>query len=161
MKKDDKKTTRSRTRSSAAPSRVMPTSRLISADEKRQLILAHSQSRQPLDRQAQISMWIGLTVSIVFIVVGWMYTMGGTIRKSFAGAPDPAVQTAIEGGKMLGESFDEARNKIGQIGGGIQDVADKLNAMDQREDTLNRIANEIQSTSTEVERKDLFQPATQ
>ncbi len=141
----------------------MPTSRLISADEKRQLILAHSESRQPLDRQAHISMWIGLTVSIVFIAVGWMYTMGGTIRKSFAGASDPAVQTAIEGGKQLGEQLNEARDQIGDISDGVKDVAEKLNALDQKEkdEIVNRIADEIRSTSTEPERKDLFQPATQ
>lgn len=161
MKKDDKKTTRGRSRPSAVPSRIVPTSRLISADEKRQLILAHSESRRPMDRQARISMWIGLTVSIVFVVAAWMYTMGGTIRKSFAGEPDPAVQTVIEGGKRLGEQFNEISSEIGDMSGGINDVAEKLKALDEREDMVNRIANEIQPTSTELERKDLFQPATQ
>ncbi len=161
MKKDDKKTTRGRSRPSAVPSRVMPTSRLISADEKRQLILAHTAARQPMDQQARISMWIGLSVSIVFIVVAWMYTMGGTIRKSFAGAPDPTVQTFIEGGKRLGEQFNEVKSEIGDISGGIKEVAEKLNAMDERDDIVNRIANEIQSTSTESEGKDLFQPDMQ
>ena len=85
------RTARTRTKAPARVSFREPTPPLLSPDEKRQLILAHAETRQPFDHTQRVSMWVGLTMSIVFVVGLWAYGFGTTISRSFAIAPDPAV----------------------------------------------------------------------
>ncbi|MBI4139086.1 hypothetical protein HY479_02950 [Candidatus Uhrbacteria bacterium] len=147
---------------SAPTPRFTPTSRLISPDEKRQLILAHAEARQPLDRQARVSMWIGITVSIMFVVGVWAYGLGTEIRRSWASAPDPAIEALKQGGKDLGASLNDAGKKAGGIADDIEAISERLNALKEQDELLNRVAEGLQATSTAATstREDLFQPTS-
>jgi hypothetical protein len=76
------KRTTSRTRSKKSES-FEETPRLLSSEEKRQLILAHAKQRAPKDPVQQMTMWAGVAVAVLAIAGGWMFTVGHKIQSDF------------------------------------------------------------------------------
>lgn len=138
--------------------------RIMSSEEKRQLILAHAAERQPVDTIQRFSLWTGVIVCILAITVGWVYTM----RQSIASAIAP-------GGEGAEDKMDYANIK-NSIHENINDMVDEIDNLqdehliDLKEQAamLQAIEQEKASTSTEIStsskqvdpnsRNDLFQP---
>ena len=52
----------------------------MSANEKRELILAHAAARDPQDPLQRASLWAGITVAVIVIAGGWWMTVGREIK---------------------------------------------------------------------------------
>ncbi len=133
--------------------------RILSAEEKRELILAHAAARHPIDPVQRISVWAGVAVCVVFVVAAWFSTVGSGIRKSLAGPADPAVVQAMDASRQVIDSTSFAGNEIQRT---FQDVTDQLQAAADREAMVNQLATQLAPTSTAIAtstRADLFRPA--
>lgn len=71
-------------KSAGAPARFHDTPRLLSSDEKRELILAHAAARAPQDPLQRVSLWAGVTIASVVIVTGWFMTVGWKVGKTLS-----------------------------------------------------------------------------
>ncbi|HWQ99243.1 MAG TPA: hypothetical protein VN397_00145, partial [Candidatus Methylomirabilis sp.] len=75
-------------RNPVQPAAFYDTPRLLSADEKRELILAHAAARAPQDPLQRISLWTGVTVAVAVIVGGWFMTVGWQVRHTVSQSGD-------------------------------------------------------------------------
>jgi len=144
-------------RASAPEIHVAP--RILSAEEKRELILAHAAARHPIDPVQRVSVWAGVAVCVIFIVAGWFSTVGSGIRKSLAGPTDPAIVQAMDASRQVIDSTSLAGNEIQQR---FQVVSDQLQAAADRQAIVNQLAAQLAATSTVATtstRSDLFRPA--
>lgn len=84
--------------------------RVLSAEEKRQLILAHAAQREPVDNVQRFSLWMGIAVCVLAITVGWVYSM----RQTIAGAISSDNQTQEEtvDYEVIKESLNTNINKM-------------------------------------------------
>jgi hypothetical protein len=82
---------KARTKSSAAPhphaspAVFTETPRLITPEEKHELIMAHAASRASHDPLQRITLWSGVMVALVAVLVGWWYTVGLRVRQTLEG----------------------------------------------------------------------------
>jgi hypothetical protein len=88
MPRKPSSTPRKRTTSGGASRRTAPskpvvfedTPRMISDDEKHQLIRAHAAMRAPQDPLQRLSLWAGVSLSVLMIGVGWWLSVGQQVR---------------------------------------------------------------------------------
>ena len=89
---------------------------LLSPEEKRQLIMAHAQTRQPVDSMQRFSLWAGVVICVMAIGVGWLYTMRQTIVTAMDTAnqnnPDQDLVTPIEAKEELHNNLQSALQKL-------------------------------------------------
>ncbi|MFH1078018.1 MAG: hypothetical protein V1745_01895 [Patescibacteria group bacterium] len=141
--------------STAASADMAP--RILSPEEKHELILAHAEARHPSDPVQRFSMWAGVAICIAFVAVAWFSTIGSGIRSSLAGSMDPAVKRALDEGRKL---MDDVRAPALQET--LQDVTQKLEAATAQEAIVDELASVLSATGTSDEtstRADLFRPA--
>lgn len=144
-------------RASAPEIHVAP--RILSSEEKRELILAHAAARHPVDPIQRLSVWAGVAVCVVFVVAAWFSTVGSGIRKTLAGPTDPAIVQAMDASKQVMDSTSFAGNEIQQR---FQVVDDQLQAAADHEAVVNALAAQLAASSTVAAtstRSDLFRPA--
>lgn len=67
--------------------------RLISSDEKRELILAHASSRQARPSNYSIGYYLAVAVSALFVVSGWWLTLGPSLARSVPKGPDSLAES--------------------------------------------------------------------
>lgn len=60
------------------------TPRILSEQEKHELIRVHVAARATHDPLQRASLWAGVTLSIAALLVGWWLTVGQNIKQSFA-----------------------------------------------------------------------------
>lgn len=122
----------------SAPSRAA-TPRLLSSDEKRQLILAHAASRRPMDPVQRMSLWAGVIICTLFIIGGWMYTVGAGIKKSLAGPLDLGLgDVQAEIGKINSDG-----DVTGDLGKAFNDVNAKFKALEDQQKLLDTLAQQL------------------
>lgn len=140
-----------RTTPSKKAKRLQVAPRILSSEEKRELILAHAAARQPIDPVQRFSLWAGVTVCLIFVVGAWAYTAGSGIRKSLAGPVDANLQGALDATKEIGKGALETG---GELGAQINEVSKQLGVLAEQEALIQQLAAEINATST---RSDRFQ----
>lgn len=141
-----KRTARPRAETSVAPEPVhRDTPRILSADEKRQLILAHAAMRRSMDPIQRMSLWAGVVICMAFVIGGWMYTVGSGIKKSLAGPLDPHVQDVVDQTKEFGQ--DTGRDTAAELGEQLQQVTDRLKTISEQQAVLDVMVQQL-STST-------------
>ena len=126
-------------------------SRLLSSDEKRQLILAHAEARRPIDATQRASVWMGVIVCSTLIIGAWIYTVGGSIKKSFASPIDASVRQAI----------DENMPLTGDGSNQWEDIRQRLSAMTEQRVAVDSLIEQFASSSlseTSSTRNAVFQP---
>jgi len=144
-------------RASAPEIHVAP--RILSSEEKRELILAHAAARHPIDPVQRVSVWAGVAVCVLFVVAAWFSTVGSGIRKSLAGPPDQALTQAKEATQQVIDTTSIAGNQIQRK---FQEVTDQLQAAADREAVVNQLAARLAATSTvpaTATHPELFRPA--
>ncbi len=147
---------RARGQDAGAPSRV----RLMSSEEKRQLILAHAARRQPLDRLQAFSLWAGIFICVITVALGWVYAAHRQVVYAVWQGND-VVKQATDGLEtdVLHEELGRVRQEWGSA---LQETVQRLDAMQterqQELETVNTMAEKIHtSASNTVRGSDLFQ----
>jgi hypothetical protein len=141
----------------ASKSKIDITPRILSSDEKRELILAHADARNPLDPTQRFTLWAGVSLCIVFVIGAWMYTVGASISDSFAKPLDPALQEVVDNGKQIGEEFQKTTKEVSGMDQKLKEVSDKLSAMIEQEAVIENMASQLNASSTDSIRENLFQ----
>ena len=85
--------------------------RLLSADEKRELILAHAAARGPEPHPFGLGSYIGIIACCLFVVGGWWFTVGAHFRRTISLRKDPAAQ-------LVTQEVQRLRTGLGQESGG-------------------------------------------
>lgn len=83
------------------------TPRIISSEEKHELIRMHAAARAPQDPLQRVSLWAGVTLSVAALAFGWWLTVGQDIRQNAGEGSDEIRRAAAELDKfteMLGSS---------------------------------------------------------
>ncbi len=132
-------------------SRRAPVSRFLSADEKRQLILAHAQARRPIDVKQRASVWAGVIICTLLVIGVWAYTVGGTIRRSLASPLDANGYQACDASKQFAQDSTEQ----------WQDISQRLRMMTEQRATIDEILEQFSTSSlimASSTRDDVFKP---
>lgn len=146
-----------RSRAGGAAPGITVAPRILSSDEKRQLILAHSAMRRPMDPIQRASLWAGVLVCMLFVVGAWAYTVGSGIKKSAAGPLDPELQDVVDNTKK----FADDSSGSGSLGEQFKNVTERLNALAEEQAVLDSMIRQLSATTTpaaSADRPDLFKP---
>ncbi len=169
QKSDQSKVAPKRTRraaskrvSASASASASDRPRLLTAEEKRQLILAHAAQREPVDSVQRFSLWTGVLVCVLVIGIGWLYTM----RQTIAGA----IQ-AGGSGQQEEFSYNEIKVSLDQNVDQVIQEIDKFQDRElmelSRQSAIMRSATNATGSAGNASgseegafgtRKDLFQP---
>lgn len=145
-----------RARSSRSES-ISVAPRILSSEEKRELILAHAAARRPLDPIQRFSLWSGVAICLLFVVGAWIYTVGSGIKRSVAGPLDPNLQQALDATKKIGGGASRSGSELQEQ---LSDVTSQLDAMADQDAIFDQIAADINASSTTSTHPNLFQPST-
>ncbi len=130
-----KTSSRPRKTASAFDARSIGAPRLLSSEEKRELILAHAAARRTADPVQRFSLWAGVAICLVFIVGAWIYSVGSGIRESFAQSLDPSLTRSAELTKDFlsnpAQNGFQETNELGKRMKVVTDGIDQLNAQDE------------------------------
>jgi hypothetical protein len=150
----------------AAAASAPERSRLMSSEEKRQLILAHALERQPVDAVQRFSLWTGVAVCILAITVGWVYTMRQSIASSISPGGESA-ENVIDYGSLKETIHTNISDMVEEIDSlqdehlvELQEQAALLKALDESKtasSTENATSSPAELSETSV-RGDLFRP---
>jgi hypothetical protein len=125
------------------------TPRILSSEEKRELILAHARSQTGTDPMLRATVWGGVMIAVAGIGFGWWWTVGTGIKYSMQG--DSSEYQAIT------ESLNEFTRSVKDTDGGLPDAlspTDQANA-NGVSDLMKAVLEGDGSTS---QRNDLLSP---
>lgn len=127
---------RSSSKSSDKASLLRP--KILSDEEKRQLIMAHAASRKPIDHVQRVSLVAGVLICALAIGTGWIYSVRMSMAEVFpkTGESDSA-ETAAEARLRYQEDIKEGTQSI------IQEI-EKI----EREEILPNIKSALVATTT-------------
>ncbi len=138
--------------------------RVLSAEEKRQLILAHAAQREPVDNVQRFSLWMGVIVCVLAITVGWVYSMRQTIAGAIT-SQNQSAEESIDYDKIkdsLNTNIDKMVNEIDHIQDNqlleLQKQAVVMKSQMEAESSTSSAAA-TSSEETLNSRNDLFVPA--
>ncbi|MDO8584203.1 MAG: hypothetical protein Q7R83_03435 [bacterium] len=122
---------------------------MVSADEKRALILAHHASRTSRRRKMPVAAYyIGVTASCLIVVSGWWVTWGAGISSGLRQQPDEAFQIIKDGYQQAKETMP-ALNAKSDVKTLLEQAKNATAETDAQRAALLKIADQIShSTST-------------
>jgi hypothetical protein len=136
-------------RSRKAAQAINAAPRIMSDEEKRQLILAHARARKPVDASHRMSLWAGVFVCVVFVVGAWLYTVGSGIQRTFAGPMDPNMQKSLElSSQAMSGSVNEVATAKNDFQTRLDELTGKLESLSAEDSVLSGIVSEIASSTT-------------
>jgi hypothetical protein len=94
-----------------APPPSEPVSRVLSSEEKFELIRAHAQARQARPNRLGLGYYIAIAASCLVVATGWLYTLDRGLWVP-PHKPDPALQELEETTTKLKRQWDEARKEV-------------------------------------------------
>lgn len=146
--------------------RAAPSSPILTgADEKRELILAHAAMRRARDPVQTTSLWAGVVVSFLVIVVVWAWAFIPGMIRAFRAPLDPESRAVIDDVRKAASSDaaferDDLENVIKETTEAMEDLSRRAKA---QQDVLDRLAASVNATSTTGTdagvRTDLVRPA--
>lgn len=147
-------------RRAAAPAPVeevhVATPRFLSADEKRQLILAHAQMRRPHDPIPMLSVWAGVAVTVMVLVVGYWYATKPSFVEAQSKPFDEELAPALQNIQVFTEKMKELPEVLSQRKQAVS--LEKLEGEAKaRQAALDALAGKLHDEQAGV-RVDLFKP---
>jgi hypothetical protein len=127
------------------------TPRILTAEEKRSLILAHAAERRPRDPVQRITLWMGVTVALLAVVCGWFLTVGRQVKREMDGTGGELRELADEL-----DTFTERTKTNPVVNPPELPGPTTAAAAAQFEDILREI---LDSDSTSTRRDDLLAPS--
>lgn len=88
-------------------------SRILSHEEKHELIRAHADSRHKRPRGYGLGYYIAVAASCLVVATGWIMTLDRGLWHP-AKAPDPAIQELTESAGRIKTEIDETAAKLDQ-----------------------------------------------
>ena len=156
-----------KTAEKVVPEKAEPVPRLMSAQEKRGLILAHAEMRRTRDPVQMMSVWAGVGVTAFLVLLGWWWAVTPTYVQA---SKQPLGGDTLQGvGSDLQKFQEQVKNIPNNFQGtplsaNVNQATAQLEAVTaeakQRQEAANALANMINSTSSAGVRSDLFRPAT-
>lgn len=146
-----------RTRTAAPSISVAP--RILSEEEKHQLILAHARARKPVDPGQRVSLWVGVALCLLFIVGGWWFTLKSGISRTMAGPPDPTLtQSAELTSDFLKGSAEQTEETGNTLQEALHNVTSRLE-LTSSDPVLDQLTAQITASSTATSTP-LFKPSS-
>lgn len=157
--KSSRNASTSRRRISVASTPIPENQPLYSADEKRQLILAHAAMRAPHDPVQMMSAWAGVAIALLVIAAGWWWATG-TVILNTAGSIGPGLKEALQDAPSITQEKAFGTIDIKQA---MKEASDKLRVMNAeastRQQALEHMAKLVASSTSDVPREDFFKPS--
>lgn len=75
------------------------TTRMVSKEEKRQLILTHAAARRPMDAVQRAGLWAGVIICLLFVVGVWVSSIGNDVQNILAKPFDTDLQKVLDAGQ--------------------------------------------------------------
>lgn len=101
--------------------------RILSEEEKHELILAHAQARKNEPREFGLGYYIAVAASCLVVMTGWWLTLGTTISSGVPQQSDPAVEALKEATEQLQASFETqskgVKGVVDDAGNSLQQAA--------------------------------------
>lgn len=145
---------------------VAATPRFLSADEKRQLILAHAAMRHPRDPVQMMSVWAGVAVTVLVLVVGYWYATKPSFVEASQKPFDEQLAPALEDVsaftqkmKTLPGFFQENAETQKQAPNATKELDRLQQEAQARQHVLESLAGKIHDEDAPV-RVDLIKPVT-
>lgn len=136
---------RSKRTKSAGPVKNKP--KILSLDEKRELILAYTAARRPLDATQKVSLWAGVTICTVFVALFWLYATSDGITRVLAEPRNTSVSSVVESGAEIEDIFNDGLGQFKEINSEIETIAGRLEAKLQEEAILEQIGSRLKDGS--------------
>jgi len=143
---------------------VSLTPRVISPEEKRQLILAHASMRGPHDPLQMMSLWAGVAVTALVLVVGYWYAATpGFVEASRKPFDEQLAPVADDFREFAGKMKELPATVKGQVQGQeqtqqtIEQLGELQHEVKMRQRALDELVGMVNATDTAI-RLDLFQP---
>ncbi|MCC7357790.1 hypothetical protein IT408_04815 [Candidatus Uhrbacteria bacterium] len=140
------------------------TSRFISAEEKRRLILAHAEMRRPHDPVQMLSVWAGVAVTMMVLTFGYWYATKPSFveaqMKPFDEQLNPAMETVqvfSQKMKELPQVLQKPMQKTKQDTFSPQALKQLEEEAKMRQAVLDSLTDKI-NNGHEAVRVDLFKP---
>lgn len=140
------------------------TPRFLSADEKRKLILAHAEMRRPHDPVQMLSVWAGVAVTMMVLVVGYWYATKPSFVEAQSKPFDEQLAPALENVQIFTQKIKELPQVLQQPKQTSQEDETSAQALKRLEDeakarqsALDSLAGKINDDGAAV-RVDLFKP---
>jgi len=145
----------------ASGSRPADNEPIYSADEKRQLILAHAAMREPQDPLQAMSAWAGVAIAVLVIGVGWWWASGSVILNTAGNVGQDVVSTFKDASKVFEQGKQETVSS--DLMQAVQRTNDQLRVMQAqaatREQALNDVASHLATSTSATAKTDLFRPS--
>jgi len=123
MKKPIRRSPSKSKTSRAASSASNEDRHLLSEEEKRELILAHTEARQDGQKSPGPGFYIAIVASSLAVIVGWWTTLGITINANASQQPDPAVEAFKEATQQLKAGLEKQSQGIKET---VHEASDSL-----------------------------------
>lgn len=155
-----KESKRPTTRSMFGSEDTEETPRILSSEEKRELILAHARSQTGKDPLQRMTVWGGVMIAMAGIAVGWWWTVGANIQQNAQnGSPEfrqmaenlnEFTQTVKSETDSLQKPLNPTSNaNAGEASGLLKAVLEGDGSKKRRDDLLAPPSkNSVQATST-------------
>ncbi len=122
--------------------------RVLSAEEKRGLILAHA--TKPRSKPSAFGFYVGIAASCLVVTTGWMLTWGHQPGDVPSNAPDATFQDVKEQYQQLKDSFTQ--EKATSTNPSLAEILEKVKQEDAKakaqEDILKTTAKTIQEVTS-------------
>lgn len=146
---------------------VAATPRFLSADEKRQLILAHAAMRRSRDPVQMMSVWAGVAVTVLVLVVGYWYATKPSFveasQKPFDEQLAPALEDVSAFTQKMKALPDVFQGRVSpssqQTDAATQELVRLRKEAEARQHVLESLAGKIHDEDAPV-RVDLIKPVT-
>lgn len=140
--------------------------RILSAAEKRELILAHAAMRKTRDPVQLASLWAGVATTFLVVLVAWAWAFIPGVMKAFRDPVDQEVAQIVAGAQDAGreaERVADTSDLANEIARTTAQLSSLSNQAESQQAALNRLADALNATSTAVTssaRTDVFHSTT-
>jgi len=145
--------TRSRSRSATPNSQETPRDaapRVLSRDEKRELILAHAAARKPLKPRDRMTLWGGVAVCVLFIVGAWAVTVQSGIERLSAQSTDSEIRDLLDTGRSLSADLQQATaSDKTELQAGFQDIQGSIQLEVEKEQARETLRKMLKGETNE------------
>lgn len=152
-------------RSQTPPPDTYQSSTFLSREEKRQIILAHANMRQPHDPVQMMSMWAGVLTCLVVVAVGWWWTVRPEIGRQIENTVKPAMAQVSSGVQDMRASIGEISpggltQPLKEVDAKVKQLRDQTKAQKDALDVMAGIIDKSATGTAQEQDRDIFSPLT-